>query len=167
MPVDAQQRVHGVRDELVHRGHFDRGDVRRVIPESASESAASGCSVHRVDSFTGSEFTGSECGQSTARARRSRDNRRSRRRVVHLVDVRNVSSFQDSTHAGYKFIRISKGFYNSRAIVYTESLSFVFFCFEDFGSFVSKAERGDTLNVAGPEKGGALPTGNAIPPCFS
>ena len=57
--------------------------------------------------------------------------------------------------------------YNSRAIVYIESFSFVFFCFEDFGSFVSKAERGETLNVAGPEKGGALPTGNPIPPCFS
>jgi hypothetical protein len=28
VPADVQQRVHGVRDELVQRGHFDRGDVR-------------------------------------------------------------------------------------------------------------------------------------------
>ena len=57
-------------------------------------------------------------------------------------------------------------FYNSRAIVYTESLSFVFFCFEDFGSFVSKAERGDTLNVAGPET--AARSRQGMPsPCFS
>ena len=26
-PADVRQRVHGVRDELVQRGHFDRGDV--------------------------------------------------------------------------------------------------------------------------------------------
>ena len=41
VPADVQQRVHGVRDELVHRGHFDRGDVQRAITESTSESAAS------------------------------------------------------------------------------------------------------------------------------
>ena len=89
MSTHVQQRVHSVRAELVQRGHFDRGDVRRVI----------------------SEFTGSESGHSTARARRPRGNRRSRRRVVHLVDAHNVSRFQDSTHTSYKFIRISKGFY--------------------------------------------------------
>ena len=29
VPADVQQWVHGVRDELVQRGHADRGDVRR------------------------------------------------------------------------------------------------------------------------------------------
>ena len=89
--------------------------------------------------------------------------------VSPLSSVRSMHPRFMTNHHRLRFVNvyISKGFYNSRAIVYTESLSFVFFCFEDFGSFVSKAERGETLNVAGPEKGGALPTGNPIPPCFS
>ena len=136
----------------MQRGHFDRGDMRRAISESASsesassassesassassesassassessssesepesasesaifesaifESAASGRRVRRIESFSGSEFTGSESGQSTARARRPRDNRRSRRRVVDLVGARNVSRFQDSSVVSFSVV---------------------------------------------------------------